>query len=283
MRSLDTVPQHDQSAFGDALSELGSRPTVGIQVAVRTLDSILLQLRQNSFGAGTWCMPGGHLEFGESFEDAAARELLEETGLYASVLNTLGSINTPYESTHYVQILVQALEYVGTPTIREPDKCGDLKFFDLRELPTPLFPPTADALKILVGKEKEQNHLCMYLLNFDPKQNRNRYINYVLLETPQPSLMMTLGRRGERSARQTRRMEFKTYNDAWSSLRDEVRKRVNHGYNLYDCSGNIAIDKVASLFPVNHGIAVRSKSWQVSSPQQELPLRTIGLDLDGEA
>jgi ADP-ribose pyrophosphatase YjhB (NUDIX family) len=45
---------------------------------------ILLQKRSDD---GTWCPPGGSMEPGESFEQTAARELFEETGLRAGRLN----------------------------------------------------------------------------------------------------------------------------------------------------------------------------------------------------
>ena len=104
------------------------RPVVGVQVVIVKDRSVLLQRRAGSFGAGTWGLPGGHLEFGESFEAAAEREVFEETGLKVFGLRTMTSVNTPYGSTHYVQIGVWASGFTGTPVVREPDKCTGLSF-----------------------------------------------------------------------------------------------------------------------------------------------------------
>lgn len=51
------------------------RPKVGLSVIIRRKSKVLLGKRKNSHGAGTWCFPGGHLEYKESL-----RELKEETG-----------------------------------------------------------------------------------------------------------------------------------------------------------------------------------------------------------
>lgn len=39
---------------------------------------------------GVWDLPGGHMEIGESLEETASRELLEETGLTVDALDLLG-------------------------------------------------------------------------------------------------------------------------------------------------------------------------------------------------
>ena len=56
-------------------------PRVGIGVIVMRNGLVLLGERIGAHGAGTWALPGGHLEFGESVEQCARREVWEETGL----------------------------------------------------------------------------------------------------------------------------------------------------------------------------------------------------------
>jgi 8-oxo-dGTP diphosphatase len=54
----------------------------------------LMGKRLGSLGAHTWALPGGHLEFGESFEQCALRETLEETGLRVEGLRFLTAVNS---------------------------------------------------------------------------------------------------------------------------------------------------------------------------------------------
>ena len=53
---------------------------VGVGVIIVRDGNVLLGERAGSHGAGTWALPGGHLEFGETVADCARREVLEETG-----------------------------------------------------------------------------------------------------------------------------------------------------------------------------------------------------------
>jgi 8-oxo-dGTP pyrophosphatase MutT (NUDIX family) len=49
--------------------------------------------RRNRAGRVEWCLPKGHLESGETFEETAVREVAEETGIVGRVLASLGTID----------------------------------------------------------------------------------------------------------------------------------------------------------------------------------------------
>lgn len=119
-----------------------SQPLVGVGVIVIRNGLVLLGQRAGSHGAGTWALPGGHLEFGENVAACAARELLEETGLVVQA-TSMG----PYTSDvfteahkHYITLFVLA-RCSGEPVILEPDKCLEWRWCRWSDLPAPLFQP----------------------------------------------------------------------------------------------------------------------------------------------
>jgi 8-oxo-dGTP diphosphatase len=96
-----------------------------------------------SHGAGTWALPGGHLEFGESVEACAVRETEEETGLRVYVIGRGPYTDDvmPNEGKHYITVFVLARSEQGTPQVREPAKCEGWSWFPWSELPSTLFQP----------------------------------------------------------------------------------------------------------------------------------------------
>lgn len=105
--------------------------------------------RKNSHGAGTWCLPGGHLEFGESVETCAEREVLEETGLKIKNLKTGPYTNDimPADKKHYATLFIVAEAAAGEPKNMEPDKCEGWSWFEWDSLPQPLFMSTENLIK----------------------------------------------------------------------------------------------------------------------------------------
>lgn len=104
--------------------------------------------RLGSHGEGTWSAPGGWLEYRESFEDAGAREVKEETGLNIKDLQFAGITNNIFSDNeiHSITVWLTSTWMSGEPTITEPDKFIDQKWVDIENLPTPLFLPWQELL-----------------------------------------------------------------------------------------------------------------------------------------
>ena len=129
---------------------------VGVAAVILREGRVLLGERIGSHGDHTWATPGGHLEWGESIEECAKRETLEETGLVVSVFEKLSFTNDIFEkeNKHYITLFAVASDVSGEPQVTEPDKCKQWKWFKLDELPEPLFLPLTNLLSdpLILGK-----------------------------------------------------------------------------------------------------------------------------------
>jgi 8-oxo-dGTP diphosphatase len=107
---------------------------------------IFLMKRAGSTGEGTWAIPGGKLEFKEHPLHAAVREIQEETGveLSESDLELIGYTNDIHEKEqlHFVSLTFIAKNINQEPRIMEPNKCTEMGWFDIADLPSPLYLPT---------------------------------------------------------------------------------------------------------------------------------------------
>lgn len=114
---------------------------VGIGVFIFKDGKFLIGHRHGSHGADTWALPGGHLDFGESFEQTAKREVLEENGLEIENIKFGAVTNDIFEkeNKHYVTIWMTSHWKSGEPEILEPHKCLEWRWVDFDSMPEPLF------------------------------------------------------------------------------------------------------------------------------------------------
>ena len=98
-------------------------------------------------GAGTWTMPGGKLEFGELLIDCAKRETQEETGMRIDAADVLCINEDIVETAHFITIGLIATKFAGEPQVMEPDKITEWHWFDLDNLPIPMYFPSEKIIK----------------------------------------------------------------------------------------------------------------------------------------
>ncbi|GAA4641905.1 NUDIX hydrolase [Gordonia humi] len=94
---------------------------------------VLLVQRGHDPEKGHWSVPGGHVEDGESFAEAARREVWEETGLHVDIGDELWTVEVPYGEYGLFEIHDFAAVVVGG-TLRAGDDADDVRWVDDAEL-----------------------------------------------------------------------------------------------------------------------------------------------------
>ena len=121
---------------------------IGIGVMVMRDGKVLLAKRKSELGRGEYCWPGGKMEFGESFEECARREVLEETGMKIKNIRFLRLMNLKhFAPKQFVDIELMADWASGEPELLEPDKFEEWQWYELDNLPEPLFYPQISSLE----------------------------------------------------------------------------------------------------------------------------------------
>ncbi len=119
------------------------RPKVGVGIMILKEGRILLGKRKAAHGAGEYAFPGGHLEYMESYVECALREIAEECGIKVKNIRFLYVSNIKqYPPKHYAHINLVADWESGEPKVLEPEKCEGWDWYNLDNLPRPVFATT---------------------------------------------------------------------------------------------------------------------------------------------
>ena len=149
----------------DLRKTVGHRPLlqVGASVIVENGEGkILLQKRKDNH---CWGYAGGSVELDENVEDAAKRELFEETGLVANSIELFGVFSG--KEMHYIypngdevsniDIVYICKDFSGELKMQETE-VEELKFFDVGHLPDQISPPVKPALEKWIKESMVQNN-----------------------------------------------------------------------------------------------------------------------------
>ena len=120
------------------------RPSVTVDVVIFTLQNgelhVLLVQRKRWPFEGRWAIPGGFINIDETLEQAARRELEEETGVHDIYLEQLYTFGNPRRDprTRVISVAYIALVSADTQTLRVSDESTDVRWFPVSRLPGPL-------------------------------------------------------------------------------------------------------------------------------------------------
>ncbi|MCD9146069.1 NUDIX hydrolase [Streptomyces albireticuli] len=129
------------------------RTVIGVHLVLQRDDTVLLGLCSGTgWRDGHYHVPAGHLEYGETVTACAVREAAEDLNVTIAEAD-LRLVHTVHHATleddPRIQLFFHATSWRGEPVNAEPDRCADLRWWPLNDLPQPMVDYTAVALNRL--------------------------------------------------------------------------------------------------------------------------------------
>lgn len=149
--------------ISDLREKVGHQPILmpaGCVLFLNEKKQLLLQKRADN---GCWAYPGGAMELGESFEECAAREALEETGLECLELKEYQCLSGADmyhvypngDEIYSVEMVFLCTKYSGELKIQE-EEVTEQRFFDLNALPEQISPHQVGVIARLANEVREK-------------------------------------------------------------------------------------------------------------------------------
>ncbi len=132
---------------------IASMPIPCVEAIVSNSNGILLMKRNNSPAKGMWWFPGGHIQKGESLDEALHREVKEETNLEIRIERLIGVYNRIFEERHDVTLVFLCSTRDSEVCIN--DEHSAFKFFKC--LPSNLHPYLYDTIRDYRSLKREHN------------------------------------------------------------------------------------------------------------------------------
>ena len=124
---LRWLPKAAYGVVHEVTRHLLHRPVVGIAAVARTRDGRVVLIRRGD--TGTWCLPGGTLEWGETLKAALGRELEEEAGVVSYTMErVLGAWSRPDRDPRFHAVTL------GVACVVEPPAKPPLNPLEIREV-----------------------------------------------------------------------------------------------------------------------------------------------------
>lgn len=115
--------------------EFSVRLTVALML-IKDGKVLMIKRKNTGYMDDMYAFVGGHVEYGETLKEAMIREAKEEANIKLNE-DDLKFVCLIRRGGHakYINFFFMAENYNGTPIINEPDKCSDMQWYDINNIP----------------------------------------------------------------------------------------------------------------------------------------------------